>query len=53
MIQFMLQDGVHYLKINGILHWCKVAGRAHNTVPLIIVHGGPGGNHYVFERHLG
>lgn len=53
MIQFMLQDGVHYLKINGILHWCKVAGRAHNTVPLIIVHGGPGGNHYVFERTLG
>ncbi|HDR6312894.1 TPA: alpha/beta fold hydrolase [Bacillus cereus] len=53
MNQFMLQDGVHYLKINGILHWCKVAGIAHNTVPLIIVHGGPGGNHYVFERTLG
>ncbi|KAB2441566.1 alpha/beta fold hydrolase [Bacillus luti] len=53
MIQFMLQDGVHYLKINRILHWCKVAGTAHNTVPLIIVHGGPGGNHYVFERTLG
>ncbi|MGE6536318.1 alpha/beta fold hydrolase [Bacillus luti] len=49
----MLQDGVHYLKINGIIHWCKVAGTAHNTVPLIIVHGGPGGNHYVFERTLG
>ncbi|WP_283750467.1 alpha/beta fold hydrolase [Bacillus cereus] len=30
-----------------------MAGTAHNTVPLIIVHGGPGGNHYVFERTLG
>lgn len=49
----MLQDGVHYLEINGILRWCKVAGITHNTVPLIIVHGGPGGNHYVFERTLG
>lgn len=49
----MLQDGVHYLEINGIFHWCKVAGITHNTVPLIIVHGGPGGNHYVFERTLG
>ncbi|WP_377865729.1 alpha/beta fold hydrolase [Bacillus sp. R86525] len=53
MIQYMLEDGVHYLKIDGIQHWCKVAGAAHNTVPLIIVHGGPGGNHYVFERTLG
>ena len=39
MNQLMLQDGIHYLKINGIMHWCKVAGTAHNTVPLIIVHG--------------
>ncbi|TKH93280.1 proline iminopeptidase, partial [Bacillus cereus] len=30
MNQLMLQDGVHYLKINGVLHWCKVAGAAHN-----------------------
>ena len=37
MNQLMLQDGIHYLKINGIMHWCKVAGTAHNTVPLIIV----------------
>ncbi|WP_435868547.1 alpha/beta fold hydrolase [Bacillus mycoides] len=49
----MLKDGELYLDISGIKHWCKVAGAAHNTVPLIIVHGGPGGNHYVFERTLG
>ncbi|MFB5249359.1 alpha/beta fold hydrolase [Bacillus mycoides] len=49
----MLKDGELYLDISGIKHWCKVAGAAHNTVPLIIIHGGPGGNHYVFERTLG
>ncbi|PEC18904.1 alpha/beta fold hydrolase [Bacillus cereus] len=53
MIQYILQDGVYFLEINGIQHWCKVMGTAHNTVPLVIVHGGPGGNHYVFERTLG
>lgn len=53
MIQYMLQDGVHDLNIDGIQHWCKVAGTAHNTIPFVIVHGGPGGNHYVFERTLG
>ena len=51
MNQLMLQDGIHYLKINGIMHWCKSCRTTHNTVPLIIVHGGPGGNHYVFEKN--
>lgn len=49
----MLKDGERNLDISDIKHWCKVAGAAHNTVPLVIVHGGPGGNHYVFERTLG
>ncbi|MGE6550441.1 alpha/beta fold hydrolase [Bacillus mycoides] len=49
----MLKDGERYLDISDIKHWYKIAGTAHNTVPLIIVHGGPGGNHYVFERTLG
>jgi len=53
VIQYMLQDGLYFLGINGIQHWCKVMGTAHNTVPLVIVHGGPGGNHYVSERTLG
>ncbi|PFS11219.1 proline iminopeptidase [Bacillus cereus] len=53
MINYMLKDGERNLDISDIKHWCKVAGAAHNTVPLIIVHGGPGGNHYVFERTLG
>ncbi|MED0906467.1 proline iminopeptidase [Bacillus cereus] len=53
MTNYMLKDGERNLDISDIKHWCKVAGAAHNTVPLIIVHGGPGGNHYVFERTLG
>ncbi|MFK4423735.1 proline iminopeptidase [Bacillus sp. RC51] len=53
MINYMLKDGERYLDISDIKHWYKIAGTAHNTVPLIIVHGGPGGNHYVFERTLG
>ncbi len=48
----MLEDGVHYLKIDGIQHWCKVAGAAHNTVPLVIVHGGPGGIIMYSKEHL-
>ncbi|WP_438825388.1 alpha/beta fold hydrolase [Bacillus sp. JJ927] len=49
----MLKDGEQYIDLSGIKHWCKVAGAAHNTIPLVIVHGGPGGNQYVFERTLG
>ncbi|MES9695860.1 alpha/beta fold hydrolase [Bacillus sp. JJ927] len=53
MINYMLKDGEQYIDLSGIKHWCKVAGAAHNTIPLVIVHGGPGGNQYVFERTLG
>jgi proline iminopeptidase len=48
-----LKDGEQYLLLQGIEHWCKIAGSKHNTIPLIVVHGGPGGNHYVFERTIG
>lgn len=53
MITSKLKDGEQYLILQGIKHWCKIAGSKHNTIPLIIVHGGPGGNHYVFERTIG
>ncbi|MEY8348050.1 alpha/beta fold hydrolase [Bacillus cereus] len=53
MIFHNLVDGEQYINIQGIKHWCKVAGAKYNTVPLIVVHGGPGGNHYVFERTIG
>lgn len=49
----MLQNGISYITINNVRHWCKVAGAEHRTTPIVIVHGGPGGNHYVFERMIG
>ncbi|MBB6610381.1 alpha/beta hydrolase [Pontibacter sp. Tf4] len=48
-----LQDGERYITLNGIRHWVKIAGSEHNTTPLVIVHGGPGGNNYTFERTAG
>ncbi len=48
-----LVNGVSMVNVNGIRHWVKVSGAEHRTVPLVIIHGGPGGNHYVFERTAG
>ena len=48
-----LSNGTFDLNLNGIRHWVKIAGAEHHTVPLVIIHGGPGGNHYVFERMAG
>ncbi|WP_409297950.1 alpha/beta fold hydrolase [Peribacillus sp. SCS-26] len=47
------EDGEHRPRFNGIAHWVKVEGSSHGTVPLFILHGGPGGNHYTFERTAG
>ncbi|PHR11935.1 MAG: proline iminopeptidase [Aequorivita sp.] len=48
-----LQDGERFILVNGIKHWVKIKGGNNNTTPLIVVHGGPGGNHYSFERTIG
>ncbi|GAA4301077.1 alpha/beta hydrolase [Nibribacter koreensis] len=48
-----LQDGERLITLNGIKHWVKVKGSQHQTTPIVLVHGGPGGNHYVFERTAG
>jgi proline iminopeptidase len=48
-----LRDGEFKAKLNGITHWIRVAGSENNTIPLVVLHGGPGGNHYVFERTIG
>lgn len=39
--------------LGGVRQWVRLAGTAHATVPLIVLHGGPGGNHWVFERTAG
>ncbi|WP_035435752.1 alpha/beta fold hydrolase [Bacillus sp. UNC322MFChir4.1] len=49
----MLQNGTISITMNGIPHWCKIAGAEHQTIPIVVVHGGPGGNHYTFERTIG
>lgn len=48
-----IKNGEYKKFINGVNHWIKVEGREHDTIPLIIIHGGPGGNLYVFERTIG
>ncbi|MEE9377792.1 MAG: alpha/beta fold hydrolase [Candidatus Lokiarchaeia archaeon] len=42
-----------FLKINDIKHWCKIKGIKNKSTPLVIIHGGPGGNNYAFERTIG
>lgn len=48
-----LENGEYKVEINGIPHWIKVEGLENNTIPLFIIHGGPGGNLYSFERTIG
>jgi proline iminopeptidase len=48
-----MRDGEYRISVNGVNHWCRVAGGEHGTVPLVVVHGGPGGNVYNFERTIG
>jgi proline iminopeptidase len=49
----LLKDGEYRVLLNGIDHWYRVAGAIHRTTPLVILHGGPGGNVYNFERTVG
>lgn len=46
-------DGAKRAPLNGVVQWWRVAGGRHRTTPLIVVHGGPGGNHWNFERSAG
>lgn len=48
-----MENGEFFLTINSIKHWVKIAGAENETVPLVIIHGGPGGNNYTFERTIG
>lgn len=49
----LIGNGEYNIEINGINHWIKVEGKGNNTIPLLIIHGGPGGNLYTFERTVG
>ncbi len=39
-----------YIKINGIKHWVKLGIKNPEDTPLVILHGGPGGFTYVYEK---
>jgi proline iminopeptidase len=49
----MLSDGEHIITAGGVAHWVRVAGAANGGVPLVLLHGGPGGNAYSIERSVG
>jgi proline iminopeptidase len=49
----ILHDKEGRIEINGIAHWYRIAGAVHATTSMIIVHGGPGGNVFNFERTIG
>jgi proline iminopeptidase len=49
----IFKNGEYKLNLNGINHWVKIDGAENKTTPLIFIHGGPGGNHYNFERTVG
>lgn len=46
-------DGERLVPLGGVRQWVRVEGAGHATVPLVVLHGGPGGNQYVFERTAG
>jgi proline iminopeptidase len=48
-----LKNGEYKQYINNVEHWIKIEGAENKTIPLVIMHGGPGGNVYSFERSIG
>ena len=49
----ILRNGENRVKLNGVTHWYKVAGIGHSSTPIVVIHGGPGGFVYNFERTIG
>lgn len=52
-LEHKFKDGENTIEINGIQHWVKIKGIENKTTPIIILHGGPGGDNYNFERTSG
>ena len=51
--EYLTENKEFYININGLKHWCRIAGIENKTVPIVVIHGGPGGNNYTFERTIG
>ena len=41
------------MTLGGVRQWVRVSGADRQTVPLLCLHGGPGGNHWAFEWLVG
>ncbi|WP_427886918.1 alpha/beta fold hydrolase [Kribbella sp. GL6] len=42
-----------YVMANGVRHWVRIVGDVRAKTPVVVVHGGPGGFAYDFERLTG
>jgi proline iminopeptidase len=49
----MLSAGEHRIPVNGVAHWVRVAGRDDGAPPVVVLHGGPGGNSHLCEQTFG
>lgn len=52
-LAFMLPDGDHLVEVNGVTQWVGVRGSDRATVPLLVIHGGPGANNWIYEQTVG
>lgn len=46
----MLTDGDYLIEANGAVQWLGVRGAGLATVPLVVLHGGPGANNWIYEQ---
>lgn len=49
----LLDEGEGRIVANGIEHWYRYAAADRRGLPIVVMHGGPGGNSYIFERTAG
>ena len=42
---------INYLRLGGLDQWVMIRGESLNTLPLILLHGGPGFSDTPFFRH--
>jgi proline iminopeptidase len=49
----MLREGEHLVEVNGAVQWLGVRGASLATVPLLIIHGGPGANNWIYDQTVG
>ena len=51
--KYLLENQEFFVIIDDIKHWCRIAGIGSRTITIVIIHGGPAGNNYTFERTIG